>query len=405
MAWTSGLSARRLVLALTVAALMATGAPGSAVATPSTRAAATAVAPTPSGVKIGFNTSARGFSQPVQVTSANDGSGRLFVVEKTGRVKVLIRGVVAPQPYLDLSGMVSSTGEQGLLSIAFHPDFPRVPWVFAAFTYKRNGALLVARYTASGAGGSAVSAATGVTLLAVPHPTYTNHNGGQLMFGPDRLLYIGTGDGGGAGDPFAQAQSLRSLSGKILRIDPSRYCSGLRYCIPSNNPFATSTTSRREIWLTGARNPWRFSIDQVKGWIWIADVGQDGFEEVDVVSTRTTWVNLGWSCYEGRVVYNAARCYRGQPYLAPNLVVPHPTGESITGGFVYRGGLYADLLGGLYVFSDFVTGRVWVYSFGGSAVQQGVNLKGVTSFGESDSGEMYAVTLGGTLFRVTATAA
>jgi glucose/arabinose dehydrogenase len=376
--------------------------PGAAV--PAAAAAPASVATTPeTSVTIGAKHVLSGFSQPVQVTSAHDGSGRLFVVQKTGRVMVVRNGAILARPYIDLSSVVSTTGEQGLLSIAFSPSWTSAPWVFVAYTAK-NGTLVVLRYIASSPSADVITT-PGVLILQVPHPTYTNHNGGQLFFGPDKLLYIGTGDGGGAGDPSNNAQNLHVLNGKILRIDPLRYCPGLRYCPAPGNQFATSLAYQRSIWLSGLRNPWRFSVDPVTGWVWIGDVGQSRYEEVDVVAPGYRWLNMGWSCREGLAVYIASRCIAGQPYRNPLVVIAHPTAEALIGGMVYRGSIYAPLLGGLYVFGDDVTGHLWVYRYTGSAVLQRATLPQVTSFGYSDGNEIYAVTLDGGLYRITAAAA
>ena len=356
-----------------------------------------------SSVALGASEILSGLSQPVQVTSAKDGSNRMFVVEKTGKVVLIKNGVPLATPFLDLTRLVSTTGEQGLLSIAFRPGYATTPWVFAAYT-ALNGTLVVARFTASSPGADQITSG-GALILQVPHPTYTNHNGGQLAFGPDKLLYIGTGDGGGEGDPLNHAEDLHYLNGKILRIDPFRYCSGHLYCPAPGNKFATSLAYQRSIWLSGLRNPWRFSVDPGTGWVWIGDVGQDRYEEIDVVAAGYSWLNMGWSCREGVAFYLSARCLAGQPYRNPLVVVSHPTAQAIVGGFVYRGSTYASLLGGLYVFGDEVTGHLWVYRYTGTAVMQRATLPEVTSFGTSDTNEIYAVTLSGGLYRITAAAA
>lgn len=344
-----------------------------------------------------------GFTQPIQVTSAKDGSQRLFVVEKTGKVVLVKNGVPLATPFLDLSRLVSTTGEQGLLSIAFSPHYATIPWVFAAYTAP-NGTLVVARFIASSPAADTITTA-GAFVLQVPHPVYTNHNGGQLAFGPDNLMYIGTGDGGGEGDPLNLAQDLRSLTGKILRIDPLRDCPGLRYCPAPGNQFATSAVYQHSIWLSGVRNPWRFSVDPATGWVWIGDVGQNRYEEIDVVAPGYSWLDMGWSCREGLAIYLASRCLPREPYRNPLVVISHPTAAAIIGGFVYRGSIYASLLGGLYVFGDEITGHLWVYRYTGSAVMQAATLPQVTSFGTSDGNEIYAVTLSGGLYRITAAAA
>jgi glucose/arabinose dehydrogenase len=243
-------------------------------------------------------------------------------------------------------------------------------------------------------------------VLVVPHPDYTNHNGGDIHFGPDGFLYIATGDGGGSGDPRRQAQSSRSLLGKILRI--SVRCSSKPYCIPTTNPYAASTTGARpEIWMLGLRNPWRFSFDTDRS-IWVGDVGQNRYEEVTrVPRDAQRRANLGWSCAEARATYDASRCRSGATYRGPTVVLCHPgtvsgcadarAGRSVTGGYVYRGAVHPRVVG-TYVFADFATGRVWPYRAG--VLGSPVPLGQVTSFGVDDAGELLAVTYSGSLYRI-----
>ncbi len=359
-----------------------------------------ALAATPATVAVRFSVVARGLTQPTCATSARDGTARVFVCEKTGRIRVVQGRTLLPTPYADLSRFLDTTSERGLLSIAFAPGFPTVPWVFVAYT-QPTGTLVVGRMSAPTRGQATVSTSTLQQVITVSHPTYANHNGGQLAFGPDGYLYISTGDGGGAGDPFARAQNTRYLNGKILRIDALHACGASLYCVPSTNPFATSTVARREIWLWGLRNPWRFSFDRVTHNMWIGDVGQNRYEEVDIVSPRGGF-NMGWSCLEGRAVYLSSRCISGAKYAAPHVVYSHAVGDAITGGYVYRGAAYAALLGGLYVFGDYGSGRIWVYQYNGALAGQGVLLPGLTSFGEDDSRELLAVTIAGVLYRAVA---
>jgi glucose/arabinose dehydrogenase len=344
-----------------------------------------------------------GFVQPVLVTSAPDGTSRLFVVEKQGRIRV-VSGNRITGTYLDIRSIVASVSEQGLLGLAFAPDFAtsRYLWV----TYVRSdGALVVARFRAASATAASVSAATRTTVLVVPHPTYTNHNGGNIAFGRDGYLYLGTGDGGSGGDPRANGQNTRSLLGKMLRIDVR--CAGRAYCIPATNPYATSTTSRREIWMIGVRNPWRWSFD-TGGTIWIGDVGQNKYEEVTAIgSANQRGANLGWSCREGRHVFNASRCRTAARYVTPQIELCHPdgvlgcaparAGESITGGYVYRGSAYSRA-GATYVFADYITGQMWGYRSGALTVP--TRIGGIVGFGLDDARELYAVGLGGSLYRV-----
>jgi glucose/arabinose dehydrogenase len=250
-----------------------------------------------------------------------------------------------------------------------------------------------------------VSAATRHTVLVVAHPTYANHNGGDIAFGPDGMLYLGTGDGGSGGDPHNNAQNPRSLLGKMLRINVR--CSSSTYCIPSTNPYATSTTARREIWMTGLRNPWRWSFD-TNGDQWIGDVGQNKFEEIDAIPAGSgRGRNLGWSCREGLHVYFPSRCRSTTTYTQPVLELCHAdsvsgcpssrAAEAVIGGNVYRGSAFPTAVG-TYVLGDYVTGRIWPARSGVLGVPSA--LAGVSGFGVQDNREIYAVTLDGGLFRI-----
>jgi glucose/arabinose dehydrogenase len=390
--------------AVTAVTLLAAPPSGAAPAPESQRATTAVIAPTavaPIGsTRISPRLVVGGFRQPVLVTTAADGLNRLFVVERAGRVR-LVESNAITGTYLDIRSVVNDAGgEQGLLGLAFAPDFRTSRYLWATYT-RSDGALVVARFRASSATARSVSAGTRSTVLVVPHPTYSNHNGGNIAFGPDGYLYLGTGDGGGGGDPGNNAQRLSQLLGKMLRIDVR--CSTAKYCIPATNPYAASSTRKREIWMSGLRNPWRWSFDGSR--LAIADVGQGKYEEVTFVpASAQKGANLGWSCYEGRTVYKSSRCRSGVTYTMPQIVYCHPgvctgarQGESITGGFVYRGSVYP-FAAGAYVFADFITGKVWGYRSGGYT--PGASLPGVTGFGRSDGGELYAVTYDGGLYRI-----
>ena len=344
------------------------------------------------------------FDQPVAVTSARDGSNRLFVVEQTGRVKVIFPTIAKPGLYLDIHTRVQSGGEQGLLGLAFSPTFRSDRWLWVAYT-TADGRLRVARFTQPSNVGYA-STSTSVTVLDVPHPSNTNHNAGQLAFGRDGYLYIGTGDGGGAGDPNNNAQNLRSLSGKILRIDPRHWCGSLRYCIPSSNPYARSSSARHEVWAYGLRNPWRFSFDRANGNLYIGDVGQGAQEEVDKVPYgHTGRRNFGWSCKEGSLIYNASRCSGIGPLYGPSAGYNHKSGfmcgGAIIGGYVYRGSAYP-FLQGLYVYGDYCYGQVYAWN-GTKANTVTVGFDGLAGFGEGDNGELWAVSVStGRLYQMSA---
>ena len=349
---------------------------------------------------------ASGFDQPVLVRNAADGTSRLFVVERTGRVRV-VSGNRITGTYLDLRSRVNSSGdEQGMLGLAFAPDFARSHWLWATFT-RSDGALVLARLKAGSATAPVVAASTLVTVLVVPHPGAANHNGGNIDFGADGDLYLGTGDGGSQGDPNQKAQSLRSLSGKMLRLNVR--CVGHLYCSPSDNPYVHVTGAHPEIWMVGFRNPWRWSFDPVTGNQWIGDVGQNKYEEVDVASRAwARGANFGWSCREATHSYDPSHCRPGVLYREPTVELCHAdsvsgcpaskAAEALIGGYVYRGSRQP-AASGEYVLADYMTGQVWGYRGGRLTAPQ--SIAGVTGFGVDDAREIYAVTYDGGLDRVT----
>jgi glucose/arabinose dehydrogenase len=358
-------------------------------------AAALAAAPWP---RIAFNPVASGFSSPTHVASARDGSGRLFVVEQRGRVRIVKAGVVLPAPFLDISSRVSCCGERGLLSIAFPPGNGPKEEFYANYT-DLNGDTTVSRFSFSG---DTASATSEQILLKITQP-FSNHNGGPLAFGPDGYLYIGMGDGGSSGDPFNNGQNLGSLLGKILRIDVRGAASP--YGIPPDNPFAGSSQARSEIWAYGLRNPWRFSFDRKTGDLWIGDVGQGAWEEVDFQPAGAAGgANYGWRVTEGAHCYNPPSGCSFAGITLPLAEYGHVSGNcSITGGFVYRGRDFARLFG-VYFFADYCSGRVWGLRNGAGGWEGQELLKpgyAFTSFGEDDTGEIYAVDgNSGTLYRL-----
>jgi glucose/arabinose dehydrogenase len=341
-----------------------------------------------------------GLSSPLSVTNAGDGSGRLFVVERGGRVRVVKSGTLQPGSFVDLSGPVSAGGERGLLNIAFHPNFETNRFFYVYYT-RAGGDIVISRLTANSAGTSA-SASSERILLVIEHSQYSNHNGGSMAFGPDGYLYIGTGDGGGAGDPLRNGQDLGSLLGKILRINVNGTGAGPfdRYSIPADNPFV-GKTGLDEIWARGMRNPWRFSFDR-DGTFFIADVGQDRYEEVNrEEASHPGGRNYGWSVMEGTQCYRPSTGCDKTGKALPVATYGHTLGCSITGGHVYRGA-HRDLHG-LYVFGDFCSGRIWTMGRDGSGVtvRRDTSLN-ISSFGESESGELYVTDLNGVLYRVIA---
>src|SRR3954451_15336998 len=373
--------------------------------------AATSATVRPSTVSVHLSKRAGGFVDPVAVTTARDGATRAYVTEPLSIVRLVTNGThVHSGFYLDIRSRVVSGGEQGLLSTVFDPNFKSHPFLWAAYTRKSDGALQVSRFHASSATATSVSASTEVKLFTVPHPQYTNHNGGQLMFGQGGLLFISTGDGGGGGDPFANAERLTSLSGKLLRVDAEHFCGKLHYCIPSSNPFAkASNTNKRLVFDDGLRNAWRYSIDASDGSLWIGDVGQDAFEEVDHVGV-TGGKDFGWSCREGNSTYNSSRC-SGRHMTNPVHVYSHGSNDSngcaIIGGFAYHGTAYS-FAKGVYFYSDYCSGHLWALgrnSSGGYPSARVGEAGGIhlTGFGQNDSNEILAVAQNGNLYRLVIT--
>jgi glucose/arabinose dehydrogenase len=385
---------RRFTLALIAAIVAAIVAAGTLA-----QAAPVSAVVSPVHVRLSFVQRATGFTQPVGVVGARDGTSRLFVLEKTGRIRLWNNGVLQAAPYLDLSAKVSTVSERGLLGLAFDPAFRTRPQFWVVYT-AINGTVTLARFRAASFSATSVSAATQVTVLTIAHAA-GNHNGGQLTFGTDNLLYWSVGDNA----DNVTAQYTNRLTGKILRLDVLHSCGALRYCIPASNPFATSTRYRREIWLWGLRNPWRMTVDRRRSLIWIADVGQSRQEEVDVVPQSTRGANMGWSCYEGLLVFNPTTC-SAVPHTFPLFHYGRSAGNSVTGGYVYAGRKYNAIMRGLYVFGDFGTGRVWVYAYRGAASNQGLlfGAGALTSFGEDFAGEIWAVTIDGRLWSMSARA-
>jgi len=345
------------------------------------------------------------FSSPTQVTNADDGTNRLFVVEQRGTIRVVKNGLVQAGYFLDIRSRVEAGGERGLLGVAFHPDFKANRRLFAYYT-RPGGDIVVSRFTANLAR-TKVSADTARPVLLIEHSAASNHNGGSMAFGPDGYLYVGVGDGGGGGDPENDAQNkVRNLLGKILRINVDGTGAGPydRYSIPRTNPFAGAVRGLNEIWAYGLRNPWRISFDRGTGALFIADVGQGRWEEINRESAGSAGGrNYGWNVMEGTACYNARSCSLAGDTL-PVAQYSHDDGCSITGGYVYRGPSQAKLTG-LYVFADYCSGKIWTMPEGGGTadlVLRADTSQNITSFGESEAGELFAVAGDGRLYRVLA---
>ncbi len=345
-----------------------------------------------------------GLSSPIGIVNAGDGSGRLFVLERNGALRVVAaNGTLQGAAFVDLSDRVLGGGEQGLLGVAFHPGFETNRRLFVHYTRKGDGAGIVSELTAAANGNSANPASERV-LLTIPDQ-FPNHNGGQLAFGSNGYLYIGLGDGGGGGDPLGSGQSLQTLLGKILRIDVNgAHAAGKEYAIPPNNPYASGGAGLPEIWAYGLRNPWRFSFDRSNGDLWIGDVGQNAWEEIDRQPGGSAGgENYGWNAKEGNHCFSSA-C-SSVTSVAPIAEYSHDLGCSVTGGYVYRGATQPKM-SGIYLFGDYCSGTIFsVLAGGGAQVPKPVDSTGIqiSSFGEGENGEIYVVGLGtGTLYRIIA---
>lgn len=349
-----------------------------------------------------------GFEAPVAIVSAHDGSGRLFVVEQAGRIRVIRGGRVLSRPYLDITRNVTFGGERGLLGLAFAPGF-RTNGHFYVNYVDASGDTVIAQGTARDPASDSPSIDRLRTILRIEQPPYPNHKGGCLQFGPDGYLYAGTGDGGSAGDPGDRAQNPAVLLGKLLRIDPEHASGQARYAIPGGQPLHPGWAP--EVFAIGLRNPWRFSFDASGGALWIGDVGQDEWEEVDVAPAGIGGQNWGWNRWEGQRTYPAGSSKPRAGYAFPLYAYPHPDGESITGGYVYRGKKYPALVG-TYLYADFVKG--WLAGLRAiepsgapfPTVQSRILLEDVgqpSSFGVDEAGELYLIDYRGSIFAIGAT--
>lgn len=362
----------------------------------------------PARVSVDLKSIAKIAGQPLAVTNAGDGSGRLFIADQDGRIWVVRDDAVLSRPMLDITGRVACCGERGLLGIAFHPDFPADPRVFVDYT-DNGGATVVSSFVVPAGTPDSADAGSETVILTFAQP-YSNHNGGALAFGKDGLLYISTGDGGSAGDPHGNGQRLDTLLGKILRIDIDGSSGGDAYANPASNPFVGQAGARGEIWLTGLRNPWRMSFDRNTDDLWIGDVGQGDWEEIDVARASSGGgANYGWNRMAGDHCYPIGSSCSKTGLTLPAAEYDHGVGRcTVIGGGVYRGPSYPILRGG-YLFADYCSGTIWglVASKGGlqSPVVMGSTGFGLAGFGESEDGELYAVNVSnGTLYRVVATA-
>ncbi len=354
--------------------------------------------PDPTGYT--WNPVAQGLIRPVDIQSPDDSSGRLFVVEQGGRILVIKDGSVLPTPFLDISKEITSAGnEQGLLGLAFHPHYASSGLVFVNYT-DVNGNTIIVRFHVSN-NPDIADPSSETELLYVQQP-FANHNGGGLAFGPDGYLYLGLGDGGSQGDPYGNAQNNTVLLGKILRIDVDQ---GAYYGIPPTNPLPEGGGVRREIWRNGLRNPWRFSFDRATGDMFIGDVGQDLWEEIDYIPANDAsgLINFGWNIYEGLHSYQGHTS--GIPMIPPVAEYSHfgqDNGCAVSGGYVYRGQALPEWQG-IYLFGDYCSGLVWGLIHPNGQWQATVLFKtgfNISSFGQDESGELYVANLQGAIYRL-----
>lgn len=344
------------------------------------------------------------FSSGLDLQNSGDGTNRIFVVERNGIIKVFPndRNVSSTTTFLDITDRVTSGGETGLLGLAFHPDYLNNGYFYVNYTAPSPLRTIISRFNVSASNPDSADKNSEQIILTYNQP-YSNHNGGCVAFGPDGYLYIAAGDGGSGGDPDNYAQNIGSLLGKIIRIDIDSPQAPLNYGIPADNPFVDSinVNIRKEIFAWGMRNPWRFSFDSVTGKLWCGDVGQNTWEEVDIIENGK---NYGWRCYEGNHDYNLIGC--NGTYEFPIWEYSHSLGYSITGGYVYRGQNVPELYG-KYIYGDYGSARVWSIDYDG--INPTINTQittasgSITSFGVDENQELYLVSFNGKIYKFTPT--
>ena len=344
------------------------------------------------------------FDKPVGIFPDPTEGNRLFVIEQDGKVKVFnsAKNIDVSTIFLDISSRVVSGGEQGLLGLAFHPNFSQTPYVYVNYISANPLRTVIARFTVSPNNPDIADSNTMTEIMEYNQP-FSNHNGGQLAFGPDGYLYIGVGDGGGAGDPFGNGQSLSTVLGKILRINVDATSADRNYSIPSDNPFfGNNLEYREEIYAYGFRNPWRFSFDSASGQLWVGDVGQDRLEEIDIVEKGK---NYGWNMMEGSLCFDPLSGCDQTGLELPIWNYSHNLGYSIIGGYVYRGFNLSTLVGD-YVYGDYGSGRIWALEFNGTLTTNtlltntGINI---ASFGLDARNELYFTGYDGRIYQLIIT--
>ena len=346
---------------------------------------------------ISLNSVITGLNQPMQFVNASDGTNRIFIPQKGGEIKVFDKNFVSLGTFLTVTG-TSTGGEQGLLSLCFHPQYKTNGFFFVYYT-NSIGSLEVARYQVS-TNANVADILSKKVVITIPHPTYANHNGGTLRFGRDGFLYLSTGDGGSGNDPDNNAQNNAVLLGKMLRLNVNTSLTAPFYTIPAGNISGT------EVLATGLRNPFRWNFDRLTGDMWIGDVGQNAFEEINRVHRDSMQVNYGWRCYEGNSTKITTGCLPASNYRFPVLDYPNPaSGRSVVGGTVYRGQTYANLKG-YYLGVDFYTSKLFKIKFDSltntyTIATQTISPNTISDFGETEDGEMYVTCLGdGNVYRI-----
>jgi glucose/arabinose dehydrogenase len=351
----------------------------------------------------------RGLVVPTTIATAGDGTGRLFIAEKAGTVRIFDGDELLAADFLDIQSLVATVSEQGLIGLAFHPDYQTNGFFYVHYSRLSDGDSVIARYRVSAGDPNDADEASHLRLLRVNQNTNKeNHNGGDIHFGPDGLLYIALGDDGGIGDPLGNAQDPSTLSGSLLRIDVDNPDAGREYGIPASNPFAANASARGEIWAYGLRNPWRFSFDRQNGDVFISDVGQGEREEINLQpSASAGGENYGWNCLEGTLDFDFVPSCASAVLTPPELEYDHAPAKcgdggsgSITGGYRYRGSLWPPL-DGTYLYADYCTGKFYQAletAPGAWSATSSQVLPSVTTFGEDDDGEIYLADISGDLY-------
>lgn len=362
--------------------------------------------------KLSFKLIIDGYDAPLGVVSAQDGSGRLFILGKNGLISIYQNGSVKERPFLNITGKVSNSGEAGMGGMVFHPDYEHNGY-FYVFYNNLDGNITLTRWKVSATDPDSADVNSEVILFSQEKKGgYTNHNGGDLHFGKDGYLYVSTGDGGSPGDSYNNAQNGKSLFGKILRLNVDDIDTPPYYSIPPDNPFINNPDYLPEVFALGLRNPWRWSFDKETGDMWLADVGQDSIEEVNFRTPQEmAGSNYGWHCYEGNHIYSTDGCGNISNSIFPVVQFKHDVpegGNSIIGGFVYRGSLYPQLAG-YYICADFIFPHAWLIRQSGNgsfmvALQSEDVPEYISSIGEDDQGELYATSINGQVYQIQAEA-